>query len=257
MQLRRHGPGSTRSAVAFDPRNDIAVLRVPGSTRRRCRSRRARGRARRRRSSASRTTGPRRARRRASAQTRDGASPRTPTGAARCARLITSLRGARALRQLRRPDGRRPRARGRRRSSRRTDARPARRLRGADTPWSARRSSGARAAPVSTGPCAADSCTLAGSLPSAAPWPRPSSSPRSPPSGGTSRASLPGPFAEARGLPRGSDEHVITWAVGHLVQLAEPDDYDAKFKKWRMADLPIVPDAASSSSCATSARASR
>ena len=37
-------------------------------------------------------------------------------------------------------------------------------------------------------------------------------------------------------------EHVVTWAVGHLVQLAEPDEYDAKFKKWRMADLPIVPE---------------
>ena len=35
----------------------------------------------------------------------------------------------------------------------------------------------------------------------------------------------------------------MTWAVGHLVQLAEPDEYDPKFKKWRMADLPIVPDA--------------
>src|SRR3954471_24119735 len=39
-----------------------------------------------------------------------------------------------------------------------------------------------------------------------------------------------------------SDEHVLTWAVGHLVQLAEPDEYDPKYKKWRMADLPIVPD---------------
>ncbi|MBV9818298.1 MAG: DNA topoisomerase 3 [Solirubrobacterales bacterium] len=37
-------------------------------------------------------------------------------------------------------------------------------------------------------------------------------------------------------------EHVVTWAVGHLVQLADPDEYDEKFKKWRMADLPIVPD---------------
>jgi DNA topoisomerase-3 len=36
---------------------------------------------------------------------------------------------------------------------------------------------------------------------------------------------------------------LITWAVGHLVQLAEPEQYDPKFKKWRMADLPIVPDA--------------
>src|ERR671920_584328 len=34
---------------------------------------------------------------------------------------------------------------------------------------------------------------------------------------------------------------IISWAVGHLVQLAGPDEYDDKFKKWRMADLPIVP----------------
>src|SRR5438105_11791847 len=39
-----------------------------------------------------------------------------------------------------------------------------------------------------------------------------------------------------------SDEYVITWAVGHLVQLAEPEEYDEKWKRWRMADLPIVPD---------------
>ena len=34
---------------------------------------------------------------------------------------------------------------------------------------------------------------------------------------------------------------MITWAVGHLVQLAEPEEYDEKWKKWRMADLPIFP----------------
>jgi DNA topoisomerase III len=38
-----------------------------------------------------------------------------------------------------------------------------------------------------------------------------------------------------------SDDYVITWAVGHLVQLAEPEEYDDKWKRWRMADLPIVP----------------
>src|ERR671925_1883593 len=38
-----------------------------------------------------------------------------------------------------------------------------------------------------------------------------------------------------------SDDFVITWAVGHLVQLADPEEYDEKWKKWRMADLPIVP----------------
>ena len=66
---------------------------------------------------------------------------------------------------------------------------------------------------------------------------------------------LPGPFAKHEGYLEGP-EHVISWAVGHLVQLAEPDEYDPKFKRWRMADLPIVPTA-SSSSCATSARRSR
>src|SRR6266513_584679 len=40
-----------------------------------------------------------------------------------------------------------------------------------------------------------------------------------------------------------SDEYVVTWAVGHLVQLAEPEEYDDKWKRWRMADLPIVPPA--------------
>ncbi len=52
---------------------------------------------------------------------------------------------------------------------------------------------------------------------------------------------LPGPFQKHEGYLE-ADEHVMTWAVGHLVQLAEPDEYDPKFKKWRMADLPIVPD---------------
>jgi DNA topoisomerase-3 len=52
---------------------------------------------------------------------------------------------------------------------------------------------------------------------------------------------LPGSFMKHEGYLE-SDEHVVTWAVGHLVQLAEPDEYDPKYKKWRMADLPIVPD---------------
>ena len=52
---------------------------------------------------------------------------------------------------------------------------------------------------------------------------------------------LPGAFAKHEGYLEGP-EHVITWAVGHLVQLAEPDEYDPKLKRWRMADLPIVPE---------------
>jgi DNA topoisomerase III len=52
---------------------------------------------------------------------------------------------------------------------------------------------------------------------------------------------LPGAFTKGEGYLEGS-EHVVTWAVGHLVQLADPDEYDERFKKWRMADLPIVPE---------------
>src|SRR5437764_3011311 len=51
---------------------------------------------------------------------------------------------------------------------------------------------------------------------------------------------LPGSFTKGEGYLEGPD-HVVTWAVGHLVALADPDEYDDKYKKWRMADLPIVP----------------
>src|SRR4051794_20484130 len=54
-------------------------------------------------------------------------------------------------------------------------------------------------------------------------------------------AVLPGAFTKHEGYLE-SDDHVVTWAVGHLGQLAEPDEYDAQYKQWRMADLPIVPD---------------
>src|SRR3984885_10697429 len=52
---------------------------------------------------------------------------------------------------------------------------------------------------------------------------------------------LPGPFTKHEGYLEGP-EHSVTWAVGHLVQLADPDEYDDRFKRGRMADLPIVPD---------------
>jgi DNA topoisomerase-3 len=52
---------------------------------------------------------------------------------------------------------------------------------------------------------------------------------------------LPGTFKKSEGWLE-AEEHIVTWAVGHLVQLAEPEEYDVKFKRWRMEDLPIVPD---------------
>ncbi|TJY40744.1 DNA topoisomerase III [Cohnella pontilimi] len=38
------------------------------------------------------------------------------------------------------------------------------------------------------------------------------------------------------------ERYVITWAIGHLIGLAEPDHYDEKYKKWRLDDLPIIPE---------------
>ncbi len=38
-----------------------------------------------------------------------------------------------------------------------------------------------------------------------------------------------------------SDEYIISWAIGHLVALCEPEDYDKGYKKWSMDSLPILP----------------
>jgi len=38
------------------------------------------------------------------------------------------------------------------------------------------------------------------------------------------------------------EKYTVTWAVGHLVTLSEPDEIDEKYKKWRTEDLPILPD---------------
>ena len=36
--------------------------------------------------------------------------------------------------------------------------------------------------------------------------------------------------------------YVVSWCVGHLLGLAEPQAYDEKYAKWRYEDLPIIPD---------------
>ncbi len=38
------------------------------------------------------------------------------------------------------------------------------------------------------------------------------------------------------------DKYVITWALGHLVTLADPDAYDKKYQKWNLDDLPMLPE---------------
>ena len=37
-------------------------------------------------------------------------------------------------------------------------------------------------------------------------------------------------------------DYVVTWALGHLVTLADPEEYDKKYTKWEMKDLPMLPE---------------
>ncbi|PKM95539.1 MAG: DNA topoisomerase III [Firmicutes bacterium HGW-Firmicutes-1] len=37
------------------------------------------------------------------------------------------------------------------------------------------------------------------------------------------------------------DSYIVTWALGHLVTLADPEKYDVKYKSWQMEDLPMLP----------------
>jgi len=53
---------------------------------------------------------------------------------------------------------------------------------------------------------------------------------------------LPGVFKQSKDKTHlVGDGYVITWAVGHLVGLADPETYDEKLKKWKFDHLPIVP----------------
>lgn len=36
--------------------------------------------------------------------------------------------------------------------------------------------------------------------------------------------------------------YIVSWCFGHLIELAEPEDYDEKYEKWNKADLPIIPE---------------
>ena len=38
------------------------------------------------------------------------------------------------------------------------------------------------------------------------------------------------------------DKYIVTWGLGHLVELADPESYDPKYKEWKMEDLPMMPD---------------
>ncbi len=64
----------------------------------------------------------------------------------------------------------------------------------------------------------------------------------------TEKFSVASDFAKALGVKKRGEgyfegeAYTITWAVGHLVTLWEPDDYDPNLKKWKMETLPIIPD---------------
>lgn len=37
-------------------------------------------------------------------------------------------------------------------------------------------------------------------------------------------------------------KYIVTWALGHLVTLADPESYDVKYKQWNLEDLPMLPE---------------
>lgn len=52
---------------------------------------------------------------------------------------------------------------------------------------------------------------------------------------------LPGPLSRKDGyITTGAG--VVTWGYGHILRQAEPGEYDVKYEKWRMEDLPIIPE---------------
>ena len=61
------------------------------------------------------------------------------------------------------------------------------------------------------------------------------------PSVAQSIAEVLGVKEKANGFYQGTD-YLISWCVGHLVELAPADSYDVKYAKWRYETLPIIPD---------------
>ena len=60
------------------------------------------------------------------------------------------------------------------------------------------------------------------------------------PSQGRAYAEALGAKTKGSGVLKGNG-YVITWALGHIVEQAEPHDYDPSYKKWNYDDLPIIP----------------
>jgi DNA topoisomerase-3 len=60
------------------------------------------------------------------------------------------------------------------------------------------------------------------------------------PSVGRDIARVLGCSTKGEGFLEG-DRYIVTWAIGHLVTLAEPEEYDPAYKSWRLDTLPILP----------------
>lgn len=54
-------------------------------------------------------------------------------------------------------------------------------------------------------------------------------------------AVLPGPVRKGNGFIE-TGAGTVTWLFGHVLRQAEPQEYDAKYKVWRVEDLPIIPE---------------
>ena len=61
------------------------------------------------------------------------------------------------------------------------------------------------------------------------------------PSVGRDIARVLGCKRQADGALEGS-QYIVTWGLGHLVELADPEGYDPKYKDWKMEDLPMMPE---------------
>lgn len=54
-------------------------------------------------------------------------------------------------------------------------------------------------------------------------------------------AALPKPHKNHEGYCQAANGDIVTWCIGHLLEQAEPEAYDEKYKKWQTEDLPILP----------------
>ena len=245
--LRGTGPQLDATAIAFDPRNDLAVLRVPGLKARPLPLADAPGPGRSAAILGFPENGPYDVR-----AGRLGATRTTVTsdaygrGPVRASADVAARRGP--LRQLGRPDGRRQGAR-RGDDLRRHHDRPARRVRCAQLGHQEGARGRARAGrhrPL---------CPLIRALQSSAQWPRRSSSQRSRPWGATSRG-----FSLARSRSRtATSSPTITSSPGRSATSCSSRSRTSTTRSSRSGRWPTCRSCptASSSSCATSARASR